>query len=67
MEITDLTVTRELGGQNPHIMAAEPLTAANPWVRMQITKYNKFIGLGLADQDFVLDKSSILGSTTRLL
>jgi len=52
------------GGSNPSVMSVQPLSRQAPNFRVQVTKLGNWIGIGVADQDFVLDGSSVLGSQT---
>eukprot|EP01117_Protostelium_nocturnum_P012421 TRINITY_DN4587_c0_g3_i2.p1 TRINITY_DN4587_c0_g3~~TRINITY_DN4587_c0_g3_i2.p1 ORF type:complete len:730 (+),score=193.42 TRINITY_DN4587_c0_g3_i2:179-2368(+) len=48
--------------RNPSVFCAYPLTKANPHYRVQITKLGHWIGIGVADSNFVIQDSVVLGS-----
>ncbi|PRP76981.1 hypothetical protein PROFUN_14715 [Planoprotostelium fungivorum] len=49
-------------GKNPAVLATEPLTSDRPHFRVQVTNLGSWIGIGVADDEFIVDGAAVLGS-----
>jgi len=54
-------------GRNPAVFATEPLTKTRSHFRVEIVKLGNWVGVGIADKNFVLSGSSTLGTQSSCL
>jgi len=60
----DLAAKRETGGNNPGVMCSDPITRNSNYFVVEILRLGNWIGIGIADCDFLLNGSKTLGQQT---
>jgi len=56
------SVSRPSGGSNPVIYVSKPFTRLHHKISFRVDEFDDWAGIGLADEDMVLDGGSVLGS-----